>query len=266
VREELELARRVAGEAGEIVRGYFGRDIAVDMKGWADPVTAADRAAEAHIRAALSGRYPDDGVNGEEEGRKIGRSGRTWLVDPLDGTANFAGGMPVFAVCISLIDQTGQPAVNVTYDPIRDESFEVVRGQGARLNGTPIRASASEELAGALIHIAFPRDRRLWLASNALTRCLTEVAPHARNIGSSALAQAWVACGRLHAHARVSAGEFDIVGGNLMIEEAGGVVTDLVGRPFTDPRGGLLTASPAMHRRLLALDLAKCLDVPLEDE
>jgi myo-inositol-1(or 4)-monophosphatase len=237
------------------------------MKGWADPVTAADRAAEAHIRAEMAKTYPDDGIHGEEFGLEVGRSGRVWVVDPLDGTANFAGGMPIFAVCLTLVvGEAGEPVVNVTYDPVRDESFEVVKGDGARMNGTPIRASAADDLAGALIHIAFPRERRLWIAATELTRCITSVAPHARNIGSSALAQAWVACGRLHAHARVSAGQYDIVGGNLMIAEAGGVVTDLLGQPFRDFRGGLLTASPAMHRRLLELDMAKCLDAALEGE
>jgi myo-inositol-1(or 4)-monophosphatase len=250
------------------VRGYFGQsELTVDMKAWADPVTAADRAAEAHIRAEMAKQYPDDGIYGEEEGREESRSGRVWVVDPLDGTANFAGGMPIFAVCITLVaGDPAEPVVNVTYDPIRDESFEVIKGEGARLNGTPIGVSAAEELAGALIHIAFPRDRRLWLAATELTRCVTQVAPHARNIGSSALAQAWVACGRLHAHARVSAGEFDIVGGNLMIAEAGGLVTDLHGRPFVDPRGGLLTAAPAMHGLLLALDMGKCLDAAMEEK
>jgi myo-inositol-1(or 4)-monophosphatase len=233
------------------------------MKGWADPVTAADRAAEAHIRAEIAKAFPDDGIHGEEEGRSGSGSGRVWVVDPLDGTANFAGGMPIFAVCITLV--VDEPVVNVTYDPIRDESFEVIKGGGARMNGATIRTAATEDLAGALIHIAFPRDRRLWEAANSLTRCITEVAPHARNIGSSALAQAWVACGRLHAHARVSAGEFDIVGGNLMIAEAGGIVSDLHGRPFEDPRGGLLTASPRMHRVLLDLDMGKCLDAALEE-
>jgi myo-inositol-1(or 4)-monophosphatase len=251
VKQELELARRVAHEAGEIILGYFGQDLKVDMKGWADPVTAADRAAEAHIRAALANHYPDDGIHGEEEGLQVGRSGRVWLVDPLDGTANFAGGSPIFAVCITLLDVDGRPQMNVTYDPVRKETFEVVRGDGALLNG-------------ALIHISFPRDRRLWRASTQLARCITEVAPHARNIGSSALAQAWVAAGRLHAHARVSVGEYDIVGGNLMIEEAGGLVTDLDGGPFGDGSNGLLASAPGIQRMLLEMKLANCLIVEEE--
>lgn len=264
MRAELNAARTIAQAAGTIVTGYFGRDIAVDMKGWADPVTAADRAAEAHIRAELGRLYPDDGIHGEEEGLEPGRSGRVWLVDPLDGTANFAGGMPIFCVCLTLLEG-GEPVLNVTFDPIREESFEVVRGEGARMNGSAIRPSTVDTLAGALIHISFPRDRRLWRASTELARCLTMVAPHARNIGSSALAQAWVACGRLHAHARVSVGEFDIVGGNLMIEEAGGLVTALDGGPYVDGERGLLACAPFMQRLLLDLNLGNCLDEALED-
>ena len=100
MRDELEFARRVSREAGDIVRGYFGQsELSVDMKGWADPVTAADRAAEAHIRSEMARHFSDDGIHGEEEGRAQSRSGRVWIVDPLDGTANFAGGMPIFAVC-----------------------------------------------------------------------------------------------------------------------------------------------------------------------
>jgi myo-inositol-1(or 4)-monophosphatase len=268
MKDELAFATRIAREGGEITRGYFSQtDLTVDMKGWADPVTAADRASEAHIRAEMAKHYADDAIHGEEEGLTAGRSGRVWVVDPLDGTANFAGGMPIYAVCITLMaGDPLEPVLNVTYDPIRDEMFEVVKGDGARLNGTPIRAATAEDLAGALIHIAFPRDKRLWLAATELARCVTQVAPHARNIGSSALAQAWVACGRLHAHARVSAGEYDIIGGNLMIEEAGGIVTDLAGGPFGDLHGGLLAAAPTTHRLLLELGMAKCLESSLEDQ
>lgn len=259
--DELDFARRVSQEAGRIILGYFGQDLKVDMKGWADPVTAADRAAEAYIRSEMARHYPEDGIHGEEEGLQAGRSDRVWLVDPLDGTANFAGGMPIFAVCITLLDGDLRPRMNVTYDPIRRESFEVVRGGGAHMNGTPIHPSTASELAGALIGLSFPRDRRLWRASTRLAACITEVAPHARNIGSSALAQAWVASGRMHAHARVSVGEYDIVGGNLMIEEAGGVVTDLGGGPFGDGANGLLASAPGIQRLLLEMTLSNCLNV-----
>jgi myo-inositol-1(or 4)-monophosphatase len=251
--DELAFARRVALGAGEIVRGYFGQPLAVHEKGWADPVTAADRAAEAYIRTAIERDWPGDAIYGEEEGAVAGASGRTWLIDPLDGTANFAGGLPTFAVVVSLLDEHGQPLLNVTHDPLRDETF------GARLNDAPMRVAADCDLAMALVHLAFPRMRDLWECSLDLTRRVTAATPHARNVGSSALAQAYVACGRLHAHARVSVGEFDIVGGNLMIEEAGGVVTDLGGASFGDGSRGLLAAAPALHAKLLALELEKAL-------
>jgi len=255
---ELLFARRVAVEAGELIMAYFGRDLKVDMKGWADPVTAADRAAETHIRARMKDEFPDDGIMGEEQGVTGGVSNRAWVVDPLDGTANFAGGMNLFAVCISLLVD-GQPVMNVTHDPIRGETFEAVKGGGARLNGAPIRVADPTPLAGMLVHMSFPRDVAAWKGSLELTRRITAVAPHARNIGSSALAQAYVACGRMHAHARVSTGEYDIVGGNLMIEEAGGVVTDLCGDPYGAGGRGLLAAAPENHKALVALDLAGCL-------
>ncbi|HEV8635958.1 MAG TPA: inositol monophosphatase [Chloroflexota bacterium] len=257
--DELTFARRVAHEAGEIVRDYFGRPLAVEEKGWADPVTAADRAAEAHIRAAIDRDWPGDAVYGEEEGAAAGATGRTWLIDPLDGTANFAGGLPTFAVVITLLGADGQPLLNVTHDPVRAETFEAVRGGGARLNDAPVRVGGDAELALTLVHLAFPRMRDLWECSLDLTRRVTAATPHARNVGSSALAQAYVACGRLHAHARVSVGEFDIVGGNLMIEEAGGVVTDLGGGPFADGARGLLAAGPQIHAKLLRLELIKAL-------
>ena len=257
--DELTFARRVAREAGEIVQGYFGRPLAVEEKGWADPVTAADRAAEAHIRAAIDRDWPGDAIYGEEEGAAAGATGRTRLIDPLDGTANFAGGLPTFAVVLTLLGADGQPLLNVTHDPVRAETFEAVRGGGARLNDAPVSVGGDAELALALVHLAFPRMRDLWERSLDLTRRVTAATPHARNVGSSALAQAYVACGRLHAHARVSVGEFDIVGGNLMIEEAGGVVTDLGGGPFGDGARGLLAAGPQMHAKLLRLELIRAL-------
>lgn len=255
---ELLVARRVAVEAGRLILSYFSRTLAVDMKGWADPVTAADRAAETLIRAEIAEEFPNDGMFGEEQGRTVGRSQRVWVIDPLDGTANFAGGMNLFCVVVTLLDR-GEPVICVTHDPVRGETFETVRGAGARLNGELIRVSDPAPLAGMLVHMSFPREHAAWIGSMRLTERITAVAPHARNIGSSALAQCYVACGRLHAHARVQTGEWDIVGGNLMIEEAGGTVTDLCGDPYELGKKGLLAAAPGNHRVLLALDLAGCL-------
>src|SRR5690348_16458858 len=132
---ELGFARDLVYRAGDILLYYFGSGFAVDMKGWADPVTVADRESEALIRSEIQRHFPNDGTDGEEEGRREGTSGRLWLIDPLDGTADFAGGLPIFSVVLTLIDTRDphQALLNVTYDPIRREMFYAVRGGGAFL-------------------------------------------------------------------------------------------------------------------------------------
>lgn len=249
---ELAFARELAVAAGEVLLRHFGTRLDVRMKGWADPVTIADHEAEALIERAIRRRYPADGMEGEEKGRRSGTSGRTWVVDPLDGTANFAGGTPIFTVVLTLVDESrpNEALLNVTYDPVRQELFHATRGGGAYLNGDPIRTSACEDLARALVHVHFSNRRSEWRASVELARRVSAVAPHARNLGSTALAQAYVAAGRLHAHVKVRSGTYDVIGGNLLIAEAGGVVTDLDGRSWC-PGSSLLAAGPQLHSRLL---------------
>ena len=252
---ELDLARRLSIEAGKILLSHFGKPIGVEMKAWADPVTLADRESEAFIRSEIFRHFPDDGIIGEEEDDRIGSSGRKWLVDPLDGTVNFAGGLPIWAVCIALIDANGQALLNVTHDPMRGETFEGERGKGSFVNGMRMRVSALDDLAQALIQTQIPSVPRYREPSLALFAQLTRVAPHVRNIGSSALAQAYVAAGRLHAHVRMRVAAYDIVGGNLLIQEAGGVATDIGGQPYGDGSRGLLAATPAFHAKILAMNL-----------
>jgi myo-inositol-1(or 4)-monophosphatase len=252
--DELAFARDLAIRAGEILLRHFRTDFTVEMKGWADPVTVADRESETLIRDAIRRRFPGDGIDGEEQGSQPGTSGRLWLVDPLDGTADFAGGLPIFAVVLTLV-QASDPSyalLNVTYDPVRHELFHAVRGGGAYLDDRPIRTSTSDDLAGALVHLHFSNQRAVWEASLELTRRISAVAPHARNVGSTALAQAYVAAGRLDAHVKVASGRYDVVGGNLLILEAGGVVTDLDGLPWRHG-SSLLAAGPALYLKLVQI-------------
>src|SRR5579884_49776 len=141
--EELAFARDLAVRAGEVITRHFGTGFDVQMKGWADPVTVADRESEAMIRGAIRQQYPNDGVDGEEEGSIPGSSGRLWLIDPLDGTADFAAGLPIFAVVLTLVDAYApeHALMNVTYDPIRRELFHAVLGGGAFLDGTQIHVA-----------------------------------------------------------------------------------------------------------------------------
>ena len=250
--EELQLAQTLAIQAGDILTTYFGTGLAVEAKAWADPVTAADKESEALIRSALLERFPNDAIDGEEEGRRPGSSGRLWLIDPLDGTANFAGGLPLFAVCITLVLESApdQALLNVTWDPIRREMFHAVRGEGAFLDGRALAVSRRADLAGALVHVSFSSLRSIWPATIELVRRLTEVAPHARDLGSSALAQAYVAAGRLDAHTKVLSGMYDVVGGNLLISEAGGSISNLDGDAWHE-RGSLIAAAPRLHPLLV---------------
>ena len=253
--QELAGARELAIQAGDVLVRHFQTDLSVEMKGWADPVTAADRESERLIRSGLQERFPSDGIDGEEEPPVRGSSGRVWLIDPLDGTADFAGGLPIFAVVLTLIEAEApeRPLVNVTYDPIRRELFHAVRGGGAFLNDRPMRMRPRKDLASALIHVDFFwRRQEAWQTSLELVRRITAVAPHVRTLGSAALAQAYVAAGRLDGYAKVVSGRYDIVGGNLLITEAGGIVTDLAGRPWR-ARGSLLAAPPDLHSQLLSL-------------
>ena len=251
---ELACASEIAVAAGDVLLRHFGTGLRVDMKAWADPVTAADRESEALIRAALAERFPADGIIGEEEATRPGVSGRAWIVDPLDGTVNFSGGMPLFAVVFALVEESDpdRALLNVTYDPVRGELFHAVRGGGSFLNGRPIRVSAHADLARAMVHLHFSNRADHWSESVEIARRVTAVAPHARSIGSTALAQAYVACGRLHAHIKSQSGAYDVVGGNLLIEEAGGIATDFGGGRWR-VEGSLCAANPALHAELIKL-------------
>ena len=251
---EREAARSIARGAGAILRGHFRRQLHVEYKGWADHVTVADRESEEYIRDQLRAQFRADAIWGEEFGRLHGSSGRQWVVDPLDGTANYAGSTPAYCVCLTLIDQAGRTELCVTYDPNRDELFECWRDGGSWLNGVRLAVNDRPSLEDALIHISIPRTRPEWDRTMTMLRELTAVAPHIRNLGSSALAQAWVAAGRLDAHVKLTSSEFDVTGGNLMIEEAGGIATDLVGSRYV-AGGSLLAASASVHPVLLALGL-----------
>lgn len=251
--DALSWARDVAIEAGEILRRHFGSTFDVQMKGWADPVTIADRESEAFIRAELHRRFPDDGLDGEEEAPWQGTSGRIWLIDPLDGTADFSGGLPIFAVVLTLVEAEwpDRARLNVTYDPVRRELFQARAGGGAYCNNVPLRVRANTDVSGALVNLHFSNQRQVWESSMDLARRITSEAPHARSLGSTAIGQAYVAAGRLDAHVKVQTGKYDVVGGNLLIEEAGGVIGTLNGETWRYP-GSLLAASAAMYPLLLA--------------
>jgi myo-inositol-1(or 4)-monophosphatase len=242
---DLELATELARRAGALLLDRFGRTARdVDVKSSAtDMVSAADRDAEAVIQAGLRDARPEDGLLAEEGGREPATSGRRWIVDPLDGTTNFLYGIPQWAVSIAL-----EGSVGVVFDPVREELFAAVRGEGATLNGEPLRIGAPAPLQSALIATGFGYDpERRGKQGQALGR----VVPHVRDIrraGAAALDLCWLAAGRLDAYYERGLQAWDWAAARIIVEEAGGAVADLDPEPH-----GLAAAHPSLLPELLEL-------------
>ena len=232
-----------------------------------DLVTEADRAAEAAALAVLRSARPDDLVVAEETAaaglaEALAQDGarRVWIVDPLDGTVNFAHGIPLFSVSVGLIE-AGEAAVGVVLAPAIGELYEAVRGEGARRNGEPIRVSATEELADAVLATGFPYDVEHLPDDNFDNfRSVVRASRGIRRLGSAALDLCWVAAGRLDAFWELHLSPWDVAAGVALIREAGGRVTDmtggddwLLGRHFAASNGKLHDALLArLHRPTFA--------------
>lgn len=241
---DLELAQRAARAAGGVLLSYFGRaaEGLASKTSPTDPVTDADREAERVIREILLNDRPEDGLVGEEGSREAPANGRTWIVDPLDGTVNFLYGLRAWAVSIALEDPDGA-AVGVVFNPVDDECFSALRGEGAALNGEAIRVTSCSTLDRAMVATGFSyeADRRREQAE-----LLVGLLPQIRDLrraGAAALDLAYVAAGRVDAFFERGLKPWDEAAGRLLVKEAGGVVSDLDG----EPRGVIAAATPELH-------------------
>jgi len=244
-------AEAIAREAGALLGERFGRGVGMRFKGHAhDLVTEADLASEALIVAALRERFPGHAVVGEEGGGVEG-AGVTWVVDPLDGTNNFAHGIPIFAVTLAALVE-GVPIAGATFDPLRDELFSAARGEGATLGGRPLRVSERAVLEESVVVTGFPYDKSTSPDNNLAE--VVAVVPHVRGFrrtGSAALDLAWVAAGRFEAYWERGTRAWDVATGVLLVEEAGGRVTDLDGGPAVVDGGRFLASNGRVHEALL---------------
>jgi myo-inositol-1(or 4)-monophosphatase len=199
----------------------------VRAKGPADFVSEADLDAEAAIRSVLTAALPDASWRGEESGYAEGSSGREWVVDPLDGTTNFLSGIPHFAVSIAL-REAGETVCGVVYQPITDEMFAAARGRGASRNGVPIHVSRRERWEQVVLGTGIPhRGSRYHLSFAAELETIRERVAGVRRFGAAALDLAWVACGRFDGFWERGLQPWDVAAGNLLVREAGGVVTGI---------------------------------------
>ena len=251
----LEVMIEAAAAAGEGLEEDFARlsSLEIEYKLGPDPVTAADRRAEATVRKMLSDARPDYGFLGEEGGMVSGRDEEhLWIVDPLDGTVNFLFGLPLFAVNIALARQ-GKVIAGVTHVPVLKETFWAEEGSGAWLNGRPISVSDRDGLINAVLGVGIPfagkpRHEQFLAEMERLTPNVTGI----RRLGAGAIDMAYVACGRFDAYWEQSVSAWDMAAGIVIVEEAGGKVTGTLGQSVDLFGGTVLASTPQLHAELLA--------------
>jgi myo-inositol-1(or 4)-monophosphatase len=248
----LETAREIAQEAGALLLGYFDRGVGYKLKGEFDLVTEADHASEALIVERLRSHFPGHGIMAEEGGGADSGSRYCWYIDPLDGTTNFAHGFPAFCVSIALAED-GNVVCGVIYDPLHQELFEAERGSGAWLNGRRIRVSERERLADSLLATGFPSRKRHLNVNVHFYYQVAMVSHGVRRAGSAALDLAYVACGRLDGYWEFGLNPWDMAAGILLVEEAGGKVTDMHGGPATLKSPHVMADNGRVHEELLEL-------------
>jgi myo-inositol-1(or 4)-monophosphatase len=248
----LAAAKLGAAELTSRYRSEGIRDAATSKGLRRDLVTEADRASEAAILAHLRRECPGDAIVAEETAAKAAPGRRTWIVDPLDGTVNFAHGIPIFCVSIGLVVD-GAPTVGVVHAPRMDELFAAESGRGATLNGASIRAAATTRLADAILATGFAYDIEN-LADDNLEQVVTvsKKARGIRRLGSAAMDLAWVAAGRLDGFWEIHLSPWDVAGGVAVVRAAGGRVTDMAGGADMLRRGDVLASNgTALHDALL---------------
>jgi myo-inositol-1(or 4)-monophosphatase len=253
--EMLQTAVEAAQQAGQVILKNYLAKHNIIFKGHRDIVTEADTAAQAVIMDLIRERFPDHTVIAEErENNRIGGEveGYTWVVDPLDGTTNYARRVPVFSVSIGVL-RGGEPLVGVVHDPLRDQTFVAEREKGARVDGEPMRASRVARFDHTVVGLDWTRNNA---GREQMLNCLREVAPRCgtiRVLGSAALGLAYVAAGWLDVYFHLSLQPWDAAAAMLLIDEAGGRCTMLTGEPYRVDSPGCVATNGLVHEELLWL-------------
>jgi myo-inositol-1(or 4)-monophosphatase len=253
--KRLDVAIEAAKRAGAVIQKNRGAELDIEEKesSRTSIVTAVDLRSQQEIIRTIRRAYPDDVIVGEEGSDGTGSSPSRWYVDPLDGTTNYAHGLPFYCVSIACCDEAGI-AVGVVYDPARDDMFTATRGDGAMLNGRPIAVSASEQLRSSVVSTQVQSDDGTVLDLYASRlRAFLGVSRAVRSLGAPALALAYVACGRLDAFFEADMSPWDTLAGTLLVEEAGGLATTFAGskRPIAQ-RTDILATNGRLHHEITA--------------
>jgi len=249
----LDLLVEMARGAGAILRHGYGKQHQISRKGRIDLVTEMDHLSEAYLLEAVRSRFPSHSIDSEESGQFSGTEHACWYIDPLDGTTNYAHGIPVFSVSIAF-SVGGSVRIGVVYDPMRDECFTAERGKGAHLNGEPIHVSEITEFSHSLLVTGFPYEVAPGGSDN-LTHFahFTRLSQGVRRFGSAAIDMCYVAAGRFDGYWELTIRPWDIAAGALIVEEAGGCATRINGDDrYLEPPYTVLAGNPTIHAMLLS--------------
>ena len=251
--DRLAFAIEIAERAGAFAAEFFSSidTLQIESKGHQDLVSNADRDTETFIRKAIAERYPDDGIFGEEHAPVAGTSGHVWVIDPIDGTANFVRGIPAWCVTLASV-RDGVTEVGVTCEPSSGETFWAARGKGAFVNGKPMRVSSSQSLADGSVAVGFSRRAEEAPVITIVTEILAQGGVFFRN-ASGALMLAYVASGRLIGYIEEHMNSWDCLAGLLMIEEAGGTMLATDPQTVVEDGARIIAAAPGIYDSLEAV-------------
>lgn len=244
----------LARGAGAILRAGFGKHHQVHYKGEIDLVTEADHASEAYLLGEIRRRFPDHQVVSEESEGLAGAECCQWIIDPIDGTVNYAHGVPIFSVSIAYREDQ-QMRLGVVYDPMQDECFSAERGRGAFLNGQRLQVSQAQSLVRSLLVTGFSYDIRTNPRNNLDYYAIFSLRSQGvRRLGSAALDLSYVAAGRLDGYWELEIKQWDVAAGGLIAEQAGALVTDVFGGPdYLKPPCSILATTPGIQAEMLAI-------------
>jgi myo-inositol-1(or 4)-monophosphatase len=246
----LQFTEAIARQAGAVLREGYGNVRHIQQKGVIDLVTEFDKRSEEVILSAIQREFPEHAILAEESGRNKTISEYQWVIDPLDGTTNFAHGIPIFSVTMALF-HNNSPILGVTYDPLRDEMFSTESGRGATVNNRPIHVSTQANLERAVISTGFPYDLRTNPRNNFAQFVQFQLRTQAvRHLASAALDCAWTAMGRLDGYWEFGVQPWDIGAGVLLVREAGGRVTSIDGDNNFLSQTSILVSNGWLHEQM----------------
>lgn len=245
-----EVAKQAAMKSGEYALSRLATKKDIDHKsGINDLVTDVDKKCEKIVIDIIKETFPEHSILAEESGEEHNAEGYTWVIDPIDGTTNYAHGFPVFCTSVGVMAE-GRSVVGVVYDPTRDELFHCIKGEGAFLNGDPISVSGAKSVSESLIATGFAYNIERKIANLGHFRKMLECAQAVRRPGAAAIDLCYVASGRMDGFWELGLNPWDTAAGYLLVIEAGGVVTTLDGKDFDVTKPAVLATNGNIHREM----------------